>query len=306
MIPEGIRRELILGAMQRIDREGVPPGRDGWKFEVRHEGRVYPPKLLISFACEAAFGRELPSGAFSGGAETNGFLQGMGFTVARKGGDVLPNIHAHQERRIAEPDDAPHKMLLSQEQLNSLKQELLFSAKFYTWKDLRKHDTLPPTASGVYAWFFRSVPAKVPSAGCLKRDGKVLLYVGISPGRRGSRETLRTRLRFHYEGHAEGSTLRLTLGCLLENQLGTVLRCSGKRMIFGTAEERLSEWMAENTAVTWVEVPTPRPFEEYLLRTLDFPLNIEGNRNHPFCDELRAIRDKARTRAEKLPNLKPR
>lgn len=306
VMPEGLSSEHVLAAMRRIDREGVPPGRGGWKFEVRHAGRVYPPKLLVSLACEAAFGRALPSSAFSGGTETNGFLQRLGFTVALREGDVLPIIEPPALSEIPEPTNASIRTSLSREQLESLTRDLLCSAKLYTWPDLRRHDTLPPSTAGVYAWFFKSIPPKVPIEGCFKRDGKALLYVGISPGRRRSRETLNSRLRFHYQGHAEGSTLRLTLGCLLESQLGTVLRRSGKRLIFGTAEERLSEWMAKNTAVTWVEVPTPRPLEEYLFQSLDLPLNIEGNRHHPFCEELRAIRDKARTLAEKLPNLKPR
>jgi len=306
MIPEGVSREHVLAAMERIDRDGVPPGRGGWKFEVWHAGRVYPPKLLISLACEAAFGRALPSGAFSGGTETNSFLQRLRFTVALREGDAIPSFERRASSEVPEPSDASIRTSPSREQLQSLKQKLLCSAKLYTWEDLRRDDTLPPSTAGVYAWFFKSIPPKVPPEGCFKRQGRALLYVGISPGRRGSRETLNSRLRFHYQGHAEGSTLRLTLGCLLESQLGTVLRRSGKRLMFGAAEEQLSEWMAENAAVTWVETSTPRPLEEHLFRTLDLPLNIEGNRSHPFCDQLRAIRDKARTRAEKLPNIKPR
>ena len=114
------------------------------------------------------------------------------------------------------------------------------------------------------------------------------------------------RLRFHYQGHAEGSTLRLTLGCLLKSELGTVLRRSGKRLMFGDSAVRLSEWMAENTAVTWVQIPAPRPLEKYLFESVDVPLNIEGNRLHPFCDELREIRDEARSLARKLPDIKSR
>ena len=133
-----------------------------------------------------------------------------------------------------------------------------------------------------------------------------LLYVGVSPGKQGSRETLRSRLRFHYQGHAEGSTLRLSLGCLLEHELGTALRCSGSRMVFGAAEGRLSKWMADNTAVSWIETESPLPVEEYLLQSLDLPLNIAGNRRHPFCASLRSLRASARERAEKQPNLKAR
>ncbi len=304
MIPAGLTREHILAAMKRIDREGIPPWRSAWKFEVRHEERAYTPKLLISIACEAAFGRALPSDVFTGGSETNRFLQRLGFIVAVKGGDPLLGTHTPQRTPTVGSIVPPEA--LSQEQLETLKQQLLCAARLYTWKDLYRHDHLPPVAAGVYAWFFTSIPPRVPTERCFQRDGMTLFYVGISPGRRASAETLRSRLRFHYQGHAEGSTLRLTLGCLLEHELGTVLRRSGKRLIFGGAEKRLSQWMADNTAVTWVEVQTPRPLEEYLLRTLNLPLNIEGNQHHPFYDELRDLRDKARTRAEELPDLKRR
>ena len=83
----------------------------------------------------------------------------------------------------------------------------------------------------------------MPCEGCVTRDEFTLLYVGISPGRRASTQNLRRRVRYHFRGNAEGSTLRLTLGCLLESVLNTRLRRvgSGKRLTFGEAEERLTE-----------------------------------------------------------------
>ncbi|WP_386143941.1 GIY-YIG nuclease family protein [Streptomyces yanii] len=44
---------------------------------------------------------------------------------------------------------------------------------------------------------------------------------------RTSTQNLRTRVRYHYRGNAAGSTLRLTLGCLLGLELRRV--GSGKR-----------------------------------------------------------------------------
>ena len=73
-----------------------------------------------------------------------------------------------------------------------------------------------PTSSGVYAWFFSSIPDSVPTEDCVRCNGMTLLYVGISPQDLGSGQTLKDRLRYHYRGNAEGSTLRRTLGCLLE------------------------------------------------------------------------------------------
>ena len=67
-----------------------------------------------------------------------------------------------------------------------------------------------PQAAGVYAWWFDEAPFGVPLDRCKRWSDQVLLYVGISPkaapmnGRPPSRQTLRTRIRYHYTGNAEG------------------------------------------------------------------------------------------------------
>jgi hypothetical protein len=65
-------------------------------------------------------------------------------------------------------------------------------------------------------------PQGVPAAGLARSAGLSLLYVGISPKRPSavgspSRQTLRSRLRYHFQGNAEGSTPRLSLGCLFSH-----------------------------------------------------------------------------------------
>jgi hypothetical protein len=118
-----------------------------------------------------------------------------------------------------------------------------------------------------------------------------LLYVGISPkepprnGRPGSRQTLASRIRYHFRGNAEGSTLRLTFGCMLADDLGLELRRvgGGRRLTFTVeGERRLSEWMADHAFVAWVQSPQPWLLEVRLLRELVLPLNLGGNRHHPF------------------------
>ena len=142
----------------------------------------------------------------------------------------------------------------------------------------------------------------MPCEGCVIRDGYTLLYVGISPGRDVSTQNLRSRIRYHFRGNAEGSTLRLTLGCLLEPVLGTTLRRvgSGTRLTFGGAEDRLTEWMAENARVCWAETERPRELEARLIQTLVLPLNLDQNK-HGFCSTLRRSRLNARSRARGLP-----
>jgi hypothetical protein len=71
-------------------------------------------------------------------------------------------------------------------------------------------------------------------------------------GKQASKQSLWHRVRYHYRGNAEGSTLRLTLGCLLADPLGIKLRRvgSGKRLTFGLGEMKLSsEWQHQFVAV---------------------------------------------------------
>jgi len=122
-----------------------------------------------------------------------------------------------------------------------------------------------PARPGLYGWYFKQLPHPVDTSRYVTRDGLALLYVGIAPkapprnGRAPSRQTLRSRIRYHYRGNAAGSTLRLTLGCLLAERLGLQLRRvgSGKRLTFADGEQRLSDWMADNALVTWVQTDQP-------------------------------------------------
>ncbi|MBL7258272.1 hypothetical protein JKJ07_28590 [Actinoplanes sp. LDG1-01] len=138
----------------------------------------------------------------------------------------------------------------------------------------------------------------------------MLLYVGISPkapptnGRAPSRQTIRSRIRNHYRGNAEGSALRLTLGCLLADQLDLRLRRvgSGTRMTFGPdGERRLAEWMADHASVVWVVSASPWEIEHEAIRSLVLPLNLDQNRDSHFHGQLSALRAEQKTRARTLP-----
>lgn len=165
-----------------------------------------------------------------------------------------------------------------------------------------------PREPGVYAWYFREIPPGVPTTDCRHALGATLLYVGISPKkppgavastRPPSSQTLRTRICSHYSGDAEGSTLRLTLGCLLGLPLYRV--GSGRRRTFADGEERLSEWMAQNAFVTWLSTSEPWLLEEQLISTVSVPLNLDQNRQHAFHARLSALRKEAKARANALP-----
>jgi hypothetical protein len=128
--------------------------------------------------------------------------------------------------------------------------DLLNPGRLWSRQEILSRASPVPKVPGVYAWYFRNMPPHVPSTGCATAGDFNLLYVGISPsappanGKAASKQTLWHRIRYHMRGNAEGSTLRLSLGCLLAEQLGIGLRRvgSGKRFTFSTGEKLLSEW----------------------------------------------------------------
>jgi hypothetical protein len=186
--------------------------------------------------------------------------------------------------------------------------ELLEPERLWSRSEVLASPSPVPREPGVYAWYFREIPPSVPTADCHVWGDLTLLYVGIAPkapsknGARPSSQRLSDRIRYHYRGNAEGSTLRLTLGCLLGEKLGIDLRRvgSGKRMTFADGEAVLSGWMAENAFVTWTVDPAPWVIEERLIAGLSLPLNLDMNRGHPFAAELREVRRRAKGRAREM------
>jgi hypothetical protein len=175
----------------------------------------------------------------------------------------------------------------------------------WTWDELRQNRGLPPAEAGIYSWWFRNVPADVPVAGTLCHQGLRLLYVGISPRRPSARrespssQNIRKRIRYHYRGNAKGSTLRLTLGCLLGEALGIRLQVVGHdgRMTFGGGELDLTEWMSQNALVAWAACPHPWLVESEAIRRLRLPLNLDQNDGDAFSTELSARRSAAKLSA---------
>ncbi len=186
--------------------------------------------------------------------------------------------------------------------------QLLHPSKLWSRAEVLQRPSPVPREPGVYGWYFRGIPPSVPTDGCHRHADLTLLYVGISPRRAPengvppSRQQLRKRVSYHFRGNAEGSTLRLTLGCLLSEHLQIQLRRvgSGTRRTFSVGEAALSRWMDENAFVCWAQHPDPRSQEEQLIHRLILPLNLEGN-SHPYRPLLSAIRSAAKRTAEQLP-----
>ena len=168
-----------------------------------------------------------------------------------------------------------------------------------------------PKLPGIYAWYFDEIPRGVDDRDCHRLGKWTLLYCGISPqrppanGRAASRSHVRRRLQTHYTGNAYGSTLRLTLGCLLEIEIGTVLRrvgATGRFTFTNPGEQLLDTWMQDHARVAWAEDFRPWEAERRILSSgLPLPLNIEGNPCQQARNSLSAVRSAARRRAETMP-----
>jgi hypothetical protein len=163
-------------------------------------------------------------------------------------------------------------------------------------------DSFPNNSvKGVYAWWFKNMPAFVPLKGAPRARGMTLLYVGTSE------RPLRKRLREHVGDDTSRSTLRRSIGCLLSEQLQiefVVKRQSrGTRCHFGfdaLGEIALSNWMEENACVSWVEHSEPLHLEDHLIKSLIIPMNIKGN-SHPFAGVLHSRRVALFDKARALP-----
>jgi hypothetical protein len=177
-------------------------------------------------------------------------------------------------------------------------------AHLYSRAEVLSNPSPVAKTHGVYAWFFKEIPPGVPIEGCLTHEGLTLLYIGSSPDKKGeayASQTIQQRVRYHFNGNADGSTFRRSLGILLAKKSGFPLRMvgNGKKMTLTKEGEKwLDLWMQENAFVTWEEHGQPWDLENKLFHAISLPLNIQGNKHHPFAAEL------ARVRAEAIANAK--
>lgn len=153
-----------------------------------------------------------------------------------------------------------------------------------TFRDLQKKP--PPDESGVYGWYFNEIPPYVPYKECAHTRPRLmsrkwrLLYIGKG-------NSLKKRiLRFHFNGDADVSTLRLSLGCLLIKRYQLCLykkdsKTKGKYdYAFGDkGEEKISNWMKKNARVTWIASLNYGTLEENAIHTYALSLNIKENPN---------------------------
>jgi len=84
MIPKNINKEHILRAINQADETGIPKRRQSTRFLLTYNGKIYPPKYILSLANEFANGEELDPESYSGGKESNSYLNNLGFRTIIK------------------------------------------------------------------------------------------------------------------------------------------------------------------------------------------------------------------------------
>lgn len=81
MIPTNIQKKHVLSAIKEINQKGTPKSRRSTKFVFLYKGKEYPPKFVLSLANKFANSEMLDSETFSGGKETNNFINKLGFAI---------------------------------------------------------------------------------------------------------------------------------------------------------------------------------------------------------------------------------
>lgn len=87
MIPNSITAAHIRAAINYIRKNGIPGKRESTGYDLLDDGRLYPPKYVISLAALNAMGEKLNPATFSGGQETNTYLENLGFKIRAKNQD---------------------------------------------------------------------------------------------------------------------------------------------------------------------------------------------------------------------------
>jgi len=103
MIPKNINYKDIIKAIEQIQSYGVPSKRQSTKYNLLHEGEMYPPKYVLALANVFANGQELLAEDFSGGREANSCLENLGFQiVGEPASSLYQPIKVHSWEQFSE------------------------------------------------------------------------------------------------------------------------------------------------------------------------------------------------------------
>lgn len=118
MIPKNISKEHLKKALKEIDKDGIRKGRHSSTYDLIHNGKSYPPKLVLSIANRYANGTELDSDDFGGGKDTPAFelMKAEGFKIIPKNDPIKSLIENYKKRiTVTELKDEIYKWELVNE-----------------------------------------------------------------------------------------------------------------------------------------------------------------------------------------------
>jgi GIY-YIG catalytic domain len=166
--------------------------------------------------------------------------------------------------------------------------------------DVLQSPRLLPAAPGFYSWWSRrGALAVVPHVPHPLHDDICLLYVGISPARETSRQTIRSRvIGNHLNGNVGSSTFRFVLAALLIDALELQPYLRGTKVALSAHDNaRLSAWQREHLLLTSFAQEQPWEIESEVIAQFGPPLNSAANSAHAFHRTVRAARAQFRWRA---------
>ena len=144
--------------------------------------------------------------------------------------------------------------------------ELEELATLHPYSKVSAKPDIVPQKGGIYAWYYKKPPnCTIKSRS--KREGELLIYVGMSPRDASSTQNLFERIKTHCR-HSSSSAFRRSLGKYLfgENFLS-----------IPDGDKKLNECMMKYASVCWVELEKPWDFEEYVIEEASPLLNIIHN-----------------------------
>lgn len=124
-LPKNISRDHLLKAIEKIDKEGIPADAQSKYYDVSHNHKLYPPKLIVSYANIFANGHILSRELFNGGKDTECFelLQKNGFTIMPKK-EMFPILIQFLNRANNDPNNLTKKDFI--EEFNGLQIDVGF------------------------------------------------------------------------------------------------------------------------------------------------------------------------------------
>jgi len=168
--------------------------------------------------------------------------------------------------------------------------------------DVAADISLLPDAAGVYV-FFWARPLIPLCDYCAEAETispeieLVPLYTGASA------DSLRMRIKRHVLGDTRGSTLRASLGLLLQAHLNlTIIPIPTKAYFCFEPEQRLTDWIVSNTVIGHFETDDPFGLEKGMLADEAGLLNIQGCPATEISVRLKTLRSNASGRLLPLPH----